>query len=39
MKDVLIYKGFEEKGIQSDKIKTTIVENKKHDSKKVTSRN
>ena len=34
MKDVLIYKGFEEKGIQSDKVTTTIVENKKHVSQK-----
>ena len=34
MKDVLIYKGFEEKGIQSDKISTTKVENKKHVSQK-----
>ena len=37
MKDVLIYKGFNEKGIESEKVKTTKVENKKHDSKKVTS--
>ena len=37
MKDVLIYKGFEEKGIQSEKINATKVEDKKHDSKKVTS--
>ena len=34
MKDVLIYKGFEEKGIQSDKVTTTLVENKKHGLKK-----
>ena len=34
MKDVLIYKGFEEKGLDSEKVTTTKIENKKDDSKK-----
>ncbi|MAO71806.1 MAG: hypothetical protein CMD02_04785 [Flavobacteriales bacterium] len=39
MKNVLIYKGFEEKGLQSDKVTTTKVENKKQNTKKKRKEN
>lgn len=38
MKEVLIYKGFEEKGVQSENVTTTKVENKSTSKKKNTKK-